>query len=133
MPSIGLPRPEPPKSSTAILAATTEPGPPIAAYKLELSFITPMRTAFGKVWAMAIAGSNRTAMQPIAVVLNVFIRSSLGVLSLATPPYIRNDRSLLYLLRRLLQQVKIRSDRTGVHLGRDQASGGLFDRGQPQI
>src|SRR6478736_318227 len=51
--STGLPSTLPPKSSMAILAASTEPGPPLPEYGPLRSPMRPMRTTSSEIWAWA--------------------------------------------------------------------------------
>src|SRR5215470_5963521 len=50
-----------PKSSTAILAATVEPGPPMSAYRLDMSLITPIFTTPSETCACAAAHQAQAA------------------------------------------------------------------------
>src|SRR5437588_11671215 len=51
MKSILLPRTEPPKSSIAILAASTPPDPMTSAYSPDMSSMSPITTLFDAAWA----------------------------------------------------------------------------------
>ena len=52
-----IPLPAAPKSSTAICAASTEPGPAMSAYRLDMSLSTPILTTSSETWALAVPGA----------------------------------------------------------------------------
>src|SRR6476620_3921134 len=74
--SIGLPSTVGPNSSTAILAASTEPGPLLSRPQLDRSVNTPIRTTSSETCALAtvviaadvIAASTAQAKSPLIVV-----------------------------------------------------------------
>ncbi len=74
--SIGLPSTVGPNSSTAILAASTEPGPLLSRPQLDRSVSTPIRTASSETCAVAadvmaaevMAASMAQAKSPLIVV-----------------------------------------------------------------
>ncbi len=53
------------KSSTASLAATTEPGPPMSAYRPDMSFMTPILTTLPEIWAWAMPAAPARPMPAI--------------------------------------------------------------------
>src|SRR5215213_8907039 len=59
--SMGLPSTVPPKSSTAMRAATTDPGPVLSDWPALISESTPILTTSSEIWACAAADPSATA------------------------------------------------------------------------
>ena len=56
-----------PKSSTAIFAATTEPGPAMSAYRPDMSFMTPILMTPSEICAWAAPDTASAKAAPISV------------------------------------------------------------------
>src|SRR5579863_9777158 len=86
---MGFPSTFPPKSSTAILAMRTEPWPPISAYKLDMSFSTPIFTTLPETCACAAMGTKAsptaTAQRALRRKILVFIGFHLLAIALRSP------------------------------------------------
>src|SRR3954462_12741517 len=72
-----------PKSSTAMRAAATEPGPPISEYRLDMSLITPILITPSEIWALApVAQSARaTATLIFCIDIDINFSFSLGLIA----------------------------------------------------
>ena len=86
--SIGRPSTVPPKSATAIFAASVEPGPPMSAYGPDMSASTPMR-----IGAPAAAAGRAISVRPDAAAAPSSARRDNGAGVIRSPfPQMRHDR-----------------------------------------